>query len=107
MICKGKFFGFHQTDDWQKLPPFIRDVIDYGPGGFWRTNKTFGILLPNNNYREGFLPVIDIFYYPNKRPVDQACWIWNGLDEHATLQQSILGHNSWHGYLTDGNLVSV
>ncbi len=39
----------------------------------------------------------------------QAWWGWNGSTEAPSLTPSILHHSvpAWHGYMTDGELISV
>ena len=113
----GKFFGLVKSTG-----EISREILAHGPGAFWRMQHgAFGMIVPiHESYDIGFvatpksnatgLPgiiIVDIYFCPHKRPADQVCWNWNGLDEKATLTPSIYPVGYWHGYLTDGNLVSV
>lgn len=111
----GKYFGLvNHTGE------IIKEAWAYGPGAFWRMHHgAFGMIVPIHElYLHDCKPktnatglpgvvIVDIFYCPNKRPADQVCWNWNGKNEKATLTPSIYPVHYWHGYLTDGNLISV
>ena len=85
------------------------DLIDNGTVGDW-TFSSDGthilIKLPNQpeEWNEVSLPI--------NLPEGQMSWKWNGNKESPTLTPSILihangFHKEWHGYLTDGKLITL
>ncbi len=66
------------------------------PGDYFFNGNYIGIILPDGTFNS--LPVSGIH--------TKDSWQWNQNKEKPTLTPSIhcIGH--WHGYLTDGKLVS-
>ncbi len=99
---EGRYLGLVRN-----ASDILDEAYDYGPGAFWRLERgSFGMLVPFDWSRE-CVCLLDIFYCPHRRPGDQICWTWNGSDHKATLTPSIHSVGQWHGWLQDGNLVSV
>ena len=110
----GKYFGLVGSN--QEYSQIIKEAFAHGPGAYWRHPKgCFYIIVPMHESWEQRpnkvgLPgrlLHDIYHCPHRRPNDGVCWDWNGEDEKATLKPSIYPEGIWHGYLTDGNLISV
>lgn len=88
-----------------KLVANSEEAFEHGAGAFWFTegDKEFYALLPG----------MHLAYCP----IDGSRgWVWNGNREKPTLNPSILTSmhcgperehiELWHGYMTDGRLVS-
>jgi hypothetical protein len=88
------------------------DELDAGDWCFINGESYIGIRLGEGETDCCILPVRKDDDVTTTR--DRTCWNWNGSKEAPTLTPSILhwgkGKNSpatWHGYMTDGKLVTV
>lgn len=87
------------------------DELGVGDWCFINGETHIGIRLGDGEMDCCILPIRN----PNKpREIIGACWDWNGNTEMPTLTPSILHWGkgkdqpaTWHGYLTDGKLVTV
>jgi hypothetical protein len=87
------------------------DELQVGDWCFINGEQYIGIRMGEGDRECCILPISRV---PANEPTDKPYWRWNGDKEKPSLQPSILhwgnGRNqpaTWHGYLTDGKLVTV
>jgi len=97
---------------------FLKDLDDFDANGkkgdwcFVNDDIYIAIQLGDEKFNESC--VLPISKEPADQPLNKIAWRWNGSKEAPTLTPSILHWGNgrdkpatWHGYLTDGKLVTV
>jgi hypothetical protein len=91
------------------------DELQVGDWCFINNGDYIGIRLHEGDWGSCILPILkEGEQLPVDRVITHKPWNWNGSAESPSLTPSILhwgkGRNepaTWHGYLTDGKLVTV
>jgi hypothetical protein len=87
------------------------DELEIGDWCFINGEQYIGIRMGEGERDCCILPISQV---PASEPTDKPYWRWNGSRETPSLTPSILHWGNgrkepatWHGYLTDGKLVTV
>ena len=81
------------------------DELKKGDWCFGKNDNWITIQYDNDNFK-------DVVVIPISKEI-KGCWNWNEDKNNPTITPSILVHpykgwtNGWHGYLTDGKLITV
>ncbi len=100
--AEGKYLGC--TDD----EAFDRDdAYEHGAGAFFwsKDYSILWIMIPAGTHPQGYC-LSPWHIKPNKNDGGHS-WQWDGNIEKPTLTPSLHAVGIWHGYMRNGNLVSV
>jgi hypothetical protein len=85
---------------------------EIGDWAFSEDNLDIYLLYPIQISYEGEPPIKDVVRIPvcrenEKYPRKETPWAWNGSMKSPTVTPSINVIGRWHGFLTDGKLITV